>query len=122
MKRLILISLLICGSVQAATLSINDCETISSAIYKLEGGEKAKSPYGILSVKISNKEEAHQVCLKTISNNFSRWQKSGEKDYFNFLASRYCPASVDPQGNFNWKNNIHKILGPKFVNQINVMK
>lgn len=122
MKKIILIFVLACGASHAATLSINDCEIISRAIYKLEGGEKAKSPYGILSVKVSNKEEAHKICLKTISNNFVRWQKSGEKDYFNFLACKYCPPSVDPKGNFNWKKNIHLILGKEFIQKVNAMK
>lgn len=26
------------------------------------------------------------------------------------LADRYCPPSVDPAGNRNWKRNIHKLI------------
>jgi hypothetical protein len=86
-------------------------EQIASAIYRLEGGTKAKSPYGILSVKVRSTEHARQVCLTTIRNNRARWIKAGAKgDYLDFLADRYCPPSVDAVGNRNWKKNIHKLL------------
>lgn len=92
----------------------DDSEYISnvvSAIYRVEGGDKTKYPYGIKSVKLSGKDEARRVCENTVRNNLARWRKAGAKgEYLDFLADRYCPPSVDPKGNLNWKNNIKKII------------
>lgn len=86
-------------------------EQIADSIFRLEGGPKAKAPYGILSVKVRSTEHARQVCLATIRNNRARWIKAGRPgDYLDFLADKYCPTSCDAVGNRNWKKNIHKLL------------
>ncbi len=83
-------------------LSVRDIQTISGAIYRLEGGSKTLYPYGIRSINTGgNKEKAKQICIKTITNNYSRWQKTDKKlSYLDFLANRYCPPTADKQGNF----------------------
>jgi hypothetical protein len=84
---------------------------IADAIYRIEGGSKARVPYGILSVPVKDEADARRICLNTIRNNRERWRKAGQPgDYLDFLADRYCPPSVDKQGNLNWKKNIRKIL------------
>lgn len=101
----ILLFLLLGGSVMAAT-----DDQIANAIYKLEGGAKAKAPYGILSVKVSSPAQARRICLNTIANSRKRWLAAGRPgDELNYLADRYCPPSADPVGNRNWKRNIHKM-------------
>jgi hypothetical protein len=83
-------------------------EKIVDAIYRVEGGEKTKHPYGILSVKTS---DPRKVCLNTVKNNYIRWQKAGSKgDYLDYLADVYCPPSADPTGNKNWHKNIHALV------------
>lgn len=83
-------------------------ETIANAIYKIEGGDKTKFPYGIKSIKTSN---PRQVCINTIKNNYVRWQRAGSRgDYLNFLAGIYCPKSADPKGYLNWCHNIHSLI------------
>lgn len=103
-------------------MSPADAEKIADAIYKVEGGKRAKAPYGILSVKVKNEQEARKVCLNTIRNNFKRWNKTKkELDYFEFLGNRYAPigAANDPKSlNKNWINNIKKILGNEFIQKI----
>lgn len=90
----------------------NYAERIANAIYKAEGGARAKVPYGILSVKVQDEQEARRVCLNTIRNNWQRWIKAGRiGSFIDFLADRYCPLSVDPVGNKNWKNNVKKLVG-----------
>ena len=85
-------------------------DQIANAIYKLEGGAKAKAPYGILSVKVSSPAQARRICLNTIANSRKRWLAAGRPgDELNYLADRYCPPSADPVGNRNWKRNIHKM-------------
>jgi hypothetical protein len=91
-------------------------EQIADAIYKAEGGAKAKVAYGILSVRVKNEAEARQVCLRTIRNNRARWIKAGRPgEYINFLADRYCPPSVDKIGNINWKHNVKYFLRKNFT-------
>lgn len=85
-------------------------EQIADAIYIAEGGTRARVPYGILSVKVRNVADARRVCLNTIRNNRARWIKAGSPGSFiNFLADRYCPPSVDPVGNLNWKRNVSSL-------------
>ncbi len=90
---------------------------LADAIYKAEGGAKAKVPYGILSVKVENVNDARRICLNTIRNNRIRFANQTKfTDYIEFLASRYCPvgASNDPQGlNKNWVKNVKYFLTNK---------
>jgi hypothetical protein len=86
---------------------------IADAIYKLEGGSKARAPYGVLSVKVRDAQHARQVCLTTIRNSRARWLAAGRPgDELDYLADRYCPPSADKVGNARWKRNIHKLVKP----------
>lgn len=89
-------------------------EQIADAIYRAEGGEKTRHPYGILSVKVSGKEEARRVCLNTI-----RKQRKRHADHacgFSFLEClqrRYAPIGAfnDPRNlNSNWLKNVKYFL------------
>jgi len=87
-----------------------DAEKLANAIYRAEGGAKARVPYGILSVKVSSEAEARRVCLNTIKNNHTRWIKAGKPgSYLSWLANRYCPKSADPVGHRNWLANVSRI-------------
>lgn len=82
-------------------------ERIVDAIYRAEGGERARVPYGILSVKVRDAAHARQICRNTVVNNYRRWEQSGKPgDFLLFLAMRYCPPSVDPVGHRNWLRNV----------------
>lgn len=84
---------------------------IADAIYKAEGGKAAKVPFGILSVRVRDRQKALRVCLNTIRNNWQRWKAAGQPGHFiDFLGNRYCPPSVDPVGNRNWRRNVKLIL------------
>lgn len=89
-------------------------EQVVEAIYKAEGGERAKKPYGILSVPCSGKAECRNVCYNTVRNNWYRWDKAGRPgDYLEFLAKRYAPVGVanDPTGlNRNWVKNVRGLM------------
>ena len=86
-------------------------ERIADAIYRIEGGAKAKAPYGILSLEVKSPALARQICINTIRNNRTRWRAAGRPgDYLDFLADKYCPASCDAVGNRNWKKNIKLLL------------
>ena len=103
MKRALLISLFAL-SAHAKTL---DADKIANAIYRAEGGAHTRFPYGVMSVKVADSNQARLVCIATIQNNWKRWQEMGSHgDFIDFLADHYCPPSVDPQGNANWKRNV----------------
>lgn len=99
---------MITNLIAACCLSLNisnSAPSICDAIYRIEGGIKTAYPYGIRSIKTKN---PRKVCLNTVLNQYSRWDKKG--CYFDSLADRYCPPSADKQGNINWKKNIKKVL------------
>lgn len=78
-----------------------------AAIYHAEGGERARVPYGILSVKVRDAEHARQVCERTVINNHRRWVQAGRPGSFvKFLGLRYCPPSADRRGHDNWVRNV----------------
>lgn len=116
MKLLIILALLalIAMISRAHGMPPAEAERLADAIFHCEGGDRAKVPYGILSVKVSGKEEARRVCLNTIKNNFKRWQAAGAQgSYLEFLARRYAPigASNDPKAlNQNWLRNVRAHL------------
>lgn len=86
-------------------------QRITEAIYWVEGGAQAKKPYGVLSVPCNTKQECRKIAFNTVRNNHRRWLRAGRPgEFLNFLADRYCPPSVDKQGNINWKRNIKSIL------------
>lgn len=90
-------------------------QQIVEAIYKAEGGKKAKYAYGIRSVHYNSIAEAKRICLRTVHNNRARWEKAGRQvDFLSFLANRYAPTKNcdnDPRGlNNNWKKNVEYFL------------
>ena len=94
-----------------AKLPENEAAKLVNAIYHVEGGAKAKAPFGILSVRVSSLDHARKICFSTVQNNHDRWIKAGKPgEYVDFLADRYCPKSADPKGNRNWKRNIRAFL------------
>jgi hypothetical protein len=89
-----------------------DYERLADAIHKAEGGKKTKYPYGIMSVKVKDEEEARRVAINTMRNNYQRWLNADKKwegkpvTYLEFTANKFTPPSADPVGNRNWKYNV----------------
>jgi len=90
-------------------------DQIANAIYLAEGGEKAKVPFGILSVECEGYDACRRVCLNTIRNNRKRYADYGYKDYdtfLEFLWHRYCPPEAHPL-NKHWLKNVLYFLEKK---------
>jgi hypothetical protein len=119
MKKLILLLLFI--GITHNCFAYTD-EQICNAIFKAEGGYKAKYLYGIRSVKYKDEKQARKICLNTIRNNRIRYKKYGYKKYktfLEFLASRYAPIGVknDPKNlNKYWLKNIKYFLQKEVEN------
>jgi len=96
----------------AADISEVDVDRIANAIFKAEGGERTRHPYGIVSVKVRDRAHAREVCERTIRNNFKRWEAAGRPGYFiQYLGGVYAPIGVsnDPlRLNRFWVDNVRK--------------
>lgn len=88
--------------------------SVVGAIYRAEGGPKARKPFGILSVPCAGYSECREVCYATVRNNYFRWIDAGRPgEYLEFLAKRYAPvgAENDPTGlNRNWLKNVRHFI------------
>lgn len=116
MKTLVFILLAASGLACEIPDKLNDqfVNCMATAIYKAEGGKKARAPYGILSIKTNSEAEARQITINSIRNNWRRWEKAGKPASFvDFMANRWCPESADPVGNRNWKKNVKRFLSHK---------
>lgn len=111
MKIALFLGLTLCINVSMAS-NLN-ADKIADAIYVIEGGKKTKYPYGIKSISTKgNRAKARQICINTIRNTHKRWIAANKPNNFlDYLADRYCPASVDRVGNKRWKVNIRKFAG-----------
>lgn len=103
LKILILIILSCSFITSASEVYINK---VVDAIYLAEGGEKAKKPYGILSVPCNSKEEGRVICYNTVKRRYQIWQSEGAKgDFITFLGKKYAPVKAS-QLNNNWVKNV----------------
>lgn len=88
-----------------------DSHRLADAIYRAEGGNRARTPYGVLSVKT---KDARKVTLNSIQNNHARWEKAGRPcSFIRYMGRRWCPPSADPVGHKNWVRNVTKIYHQK---------
>jgi len=95
---------------RASEITPQDFNRVVDAIYRIEGGARAKKPFGILSVPCSGYGACRKICANTVQNNFRRWTKAGRPgDYLAFLANRYAPVSAHPL-NKNWLPNLRRVL------------
>ncbi len=109
-----LLGLLLLLSISVSASNFTD-DQICNAIYQAEGAEKAKKPFGILSVSCEGYDGCRQVCLNTVRNNRRRYADWGHKQfdtYLEFLWHRYCPPEAHPL-NKNWLGNVKYFLGVK---------
>ena len=88
--------------------ALPDTDRLADAIYRAEGGEKTRYPYGILQkYKVTT---PRQACINTIKSAQKRFAKQKkETDFVHFLSLTYCPigAKNDPGGlNKYWVKNV----------------
>ena len=97
----------------ASEISAPEVNRIVDAIYIIEGGAKAKKPFGILSVPCNSYAACRKICANTVRNNYKRWERAGRPgDYLKFLADRYCPVGAENDNGTNkfWLTNLRRIL------------
>ena len=98
--KVLIILLLLCSSAQAYTL-----DQWADSIRITEGNPN----YGVISPKFHDKR---QVCKNTVKHLLMAYRgNSGDlKATVAWVADHYCPYSVDPIGNRNWKHNMIVLL------------
>lgn len=78
------------------------------AIYRAEGGARAKKPFGI-SVPCEGYTACRKICTNTVKNNYKRWVRAGRPGKFlDFLGAKYAPVSAHKL-NKNWVHNVERI-------------
>jgi len=86
-----------------------DFEKMADVIYKIEGAEKTRHPFGVLSVPCKGYDECRRITVNSLKNSWKRYQKTDKTIPFDqHFANRWCPvgAENDPQGlNKNWLYN-----------------
>lgn len=108
------------------SLDIVTVNHLADAIYRAEGSDRTRYPYGIKSVTTDN---PRFVCINTIKHAWKDFERQTKKQYVNtmpridrgtvtlpfiqFLGQRYCPESVDRVGYRNWTNNVWRIYNAK---------
>lgn len=102
------------GSLLGGPIDEGYARRVVDAIRCAEGGNKAKRPYGVLSVPTRSEAHARSVCLNTVRRNWDRWEAEGSPgDFIDYLGKRYAPvgAKNDPRGlNKNWPRNVRSRL------------
>jgi hypothetical protein len=84
-------------------------DQLANAIYRTEGSANTRWPYGIK--QHYNHTTPRQACVNTIIHAEHDWHiVKIDRHFIYLLADRYCPPSVDKQGNLNWKHNMVAIL------------
>jgi hypothetical protein len=111
----LIVFLLLMVSINAQAKDYSD-EQIVNAIFKAEGGYKAKYLYGIRSVNYRDEAEARKICFNTVRNNRVRFTKQSKyQDFIEFLGSRYCPTEnvsteAEKKVNKYWLKNVRFFL------------
>jgi hypothetical protein len=106
MKRILIISG--CLLAVLATAGHPNPEKLADAIYRAEGGAKARVPYGVLSVRVKDAADARRITINSINNNWKRWEKANNNcTFIETMAKRWCPPSADPVGHKNWIKNVN---------------
>ena len=97
-----------------ARLTAQEVDRITQAIWYAEGGNRAKKPFGVLSVPCEGYSACRAICRRTVVNTAARWKRAGRPGTFlHYLSLRYAPrgARNDPQGlNANWERNVYRHL------------
>jgi len=80
-----------------------DMDRLLDAVWKAEGGHKARVPYGIVTVKVRSSAHARQIARRTLTRALS---ERPDLPWIEATARVYCPAEVDAVGHRNWKKNV----------------
>jgi hypothetical protein len=103
-------------SLCAADISPRLAADMADIIYHIEGGARARKPYGVISVQILDAHHAREITLASIRANWRRWEAAGRPGTFGqYMAHRWVPASVDAAGHRRWVRNFNAHLRARSI-------
>jgi hypothetical protein len=81
------------------------------ALYRAEGGPRARRPYGILTVRVRDAAHARSIAREVMREEWSDWECAGCPGTFpRWFARRWCPPSADARGHRNLVRNLETLL------------
>jgi len=83
--------------------AVPDMDRLLDAVWKAEGGEKARVPYGITTVRVNSPNHARTIARRTLTRAL---RERPDLSWIEATARVYCPEKSDPQGHKNWKKNV----------------
>jgi len=78
-------------------------DRLLDAVWKAEGGEKARVPYGITTVRVNSPSHGRAIARRTLTRALN---ERPDLPWIEATARVYCPAEADPNGHKAWKKNV----------------
>ncbi len=95
----------------AEPISPRLADDIADALWRAEGGHRARAPYGITTVRVRDHAHAREIALAAIRQEWDRWERGGRRGtFYQHFAARWCPAKSDRRGNANLARNLTAIM------------
>jgi len=81
------------------------------ALYRAEGGHRARRPYGVLTVPVRHAAHAREVAREIMREEWTDWECAGRPGTFpRWFARRWCPPAADARGHRNLVRNLESML------------
>lgn len=80
-----------------------DMDRLLDAVWKAEGGKKARVPYGITTVRVNSPSHGRAIARRTLTRGLN---ERPDLPWIEATARVYCPIEADPVGHRNWKKNV----------------
>lgn len=96
-------------------------EEMVVAVWRSEGGDRARQPFGVLSQPVRSRIHARSVVVESIQASWLRFNRAGcpggctPDAFVTFFAKRWVPYSSDPKGHVRWIANAKRILAAELA-------
>jgi len=80
-----------------------DMDRLLDAVWKAEGGKKARVPYGITTVRVNSPSHGRAIARRTLARAL---RERPDLPWIEATARAYCPAEADLKGHKAWKKNV----------------
>jgi hypothetical protein len=84
---------------------------IADALWRAEGGHRARAPYGITTVRVRDHAHAREITLAAIRQEWDRWERGGRRGtFYQHFGRRWCSPRTDAVGHRNLVRNLTTIM------------
>lgn len=107
----VLILLLFACSLTAEPMSDRHRDLFLAALWRAEGGHKARQHFGILAVPVRDYVHARRIAAKAVDRVHAKWVRDNRRGcIISRFCDAWCPRQTDATGNSNLKRNMRKML------------